>query len=1031
PPEKIELQTRQQILYITTSISGREREREREIERESMEEQGARRHRRLVLIPSPLQGHISPMLQLGAILHSKGFSITIAHAQLNSPDPSNHPDFNFLPLLDNLSGLNGSKNIIDFIATLNKNCTAPLMKCLAQVMEQQQPDDQVACIIYDNLMYISEAVANHFKLPKIVLRTSPPSYLVAYRAMSRLQAEGYFPLQDSMLQELVPELYPLRFKDLPFSNLTVEESLQLLTITGDIRTSSAIIWNTMDYLDHSAISKLQEHYHVPFFSVGPLHKLAPASSTSLLKEDTGCITWLDKQVPNSVLYVSLGSVTTIYEKELKEMAWGLANSEQPFLWVIRPGSVSGSEWVEFLPEGYMEKVGEKCCIVKWAPQKEVLAHGAVGGFWSHCGWNSTLETISEGVPTICRPFFVDQMVSARYLTFVWRVGLELEHVEREEIERAIKTLMVDKEGKEIRQRAMDMKEKVKTSLCKGGSSYNSLNGLVEFIMSFGLIGDNFGLDSSAYLALVQDSVGWWLGGERSQVVVKSWRRGPRGPCLECGARNYGEIGVTSARWAVRLRMRWRQEEAKWEREQMECQIPNRCQRLVLVPCPLQGHISPMLELGTILLSKGFSITIAHTVFNAPNPSNFPDFFFLPIFDNLSDHDTTTTNLKALGKAINTNCEAPFLKSLVRMMEENESLDQVVCIIYDVLMYFAEAVAKSMKLPSIIFRTVGACAVLALDAIPWLQAEGYLPCQVSMLQDLVPSLHPLRFKDLPISNMGSLDGVVKLAMDSRTTRSSSAIIWNTIDHLEHSSLEQLHQFYNVPLFSIGPLHKMALAKSTSLLIEDTDCIEWLDKQALLSVLYISLGSLATVDKKELAEMAWGLANSGQPFLWVVRPGSVRDSESPELLPEGFKERIGERGHLVKWAPQKEVLAHGAVRGFWSHCGWNSTLESICEGVPLICMPYFADQNVNARYLCHVWKVGLELEPELERGEIEKVVKRLMTDKEGEELRQRAGDMKEKVELCMREGGSSYKSLNDLAEFILSFQRSSLFTFQPWL
>ncbi|KAK3001195.1 hypothetical protein RJ639_021817 [Escallonia herrerae] len=355
-----------------------------------------------------------------------------------------------------------------------------------------------------------------------------------------------------------------------------------------------------------------------------------------------------------------------------------------------------------------------------------------------------------------------------------------------------------------------------------------------------------------------------------------------------------------------------------------------------------------------------------------------------------------------------------------MMEENKSLDQVVCIIYDVLMYFAEAVAKSLKLPSIISAMYR--LVLCWILIPFLGSKP---------KDLVPGLHPLRFKDLPISNMGSLDDVVKLAMDSRTTRISSAIIWNTIDHLEHSSLEQLHQLYNVPFFSIGPLHKMALATSTSLLIEDTDCIEWLDKQAPLSVLYISLGSLATVDKKEIAEMAWGLANSGRPFLWVVRPGSVRDSESAELLPEGFKEQIRERGHIVKWAPQKEVLAHGAVGGFWSHCGWNSTLESICEGVPLICMPHFADQNVTARYLCHVWKIGLELEHELERGEIEKVVKRLMTDKEGEELRQRAGDMKEKVELCTREAGLSYNSLNDLAEFILSFQRSSLFTLQPWL
>ena len=215
-----------------------------------------------------------------------------------------------------------------------------------------------------------------------------------------------------------------------------------------------------------------------------MHKVAPPSSSSLIKEDNSCITWLDKQIQNSVLYVSLGSLASIDKKELVEMAWGLANSKQPFLWVIRPGSVDDLEWYKLLPEGFIEAIEENGCIVKWAPQKEVLAHGAVGGFWTHCGWNSTMESMSEGVPMICKPCFGDQRVNARYVSHAWKIGLQLENMfERGEIERAVKSLMVDKEGEEMRQRAKNLKEMVELCI-RGGSSYNSLNQLIELIISF-------------------------------------------------------------------------------------------------------------------------------------------------------------------------------------------------------------------------------------------------------------------------------------------------------------------------------------------------------------------------------------------------------------------------------------------------------------------------------------------------------------------------------------------------------------------
>lgn len=286
-----------------------------------------------------------------------------------------------------------------------------------------------------------------------------------------------------MLHNLVPDLYPLRYKDLPFNNTSTEVLQEMLTLSNHNRNPSAIIWNTMDFLENASLTNLQQRYQIPIFAIGPLNEMARCPSTSFLKEDTYCISWLDKQAPRSVIYVSLGSLAIMDEKELAETAWGLANSKQPFIWVVRPGSVKGSDWIEFLPDGFIKEIEGRGLVLKWAPQKQVLAHSSVGGFWSHCGWNSTLESISQGIPMICRPFFGDQYVNSRYLSYVWGVGLELECLERRVIVNAIRRLLVDDEGEETRKRANDLKEMAEFSLCKGGSSFNSLNNLVEFILA--------------------------------------------------------------------------------------------------------------------------------------------------------------------------------------------------------------------------------------------------------------------------------------------------------------------------------------------------------------------------------------------------------------------------------------------------------------------------------------------------------------------------------------------------------------------
>ncbi|BFG34031.1 hypothetical protein CerSpe_203050 [Prunus speciosa] len=272
-----------------------------------------------------------------------------------------------------------------------------------------------------------------------------------------------------------------------------------------------------------------------------------------------------------------------------------------------------------------------------------------------------------------------------------------------------------------------------------------------------------------------------------------------------------------------------------------------------------------------------------------------------------------------------------------MMEKEDQHSKIAYIIYDEYMYFSEGVANHLGLPSIILYTSSAANMMTYQAIPGLLKEGYIPIPDAMMLELVPGLEPLRFKDLLITNFRDLDDLLQLIVKAHDSRPSSAIIWNTMDCLEQSSLAHLWQEYQLPLFPI----------------------------------------------------------------------------------ESFQETVGERGCITKWAPKKQVLAHSAVGGFLSYCGWNSSIESISEGVPMICQPYFGDQRVNSRYLRQVWGVGLEWENDMNRGPIEGAIRMLMVGKEGEVIRQRAKDLKVKIELSTRQAGSSYNSLNELVDQILSF------------
>jgi hypothetical protein len=183
-----------QSVVIRTSFQAILAPMRKTVQQLEMEKRGnIRRLNRVVLVPAPFQGHINPMLQLGTILHSKGFSITVVHTQYNSPKPSSHTNFSFLPLPDTSLSATTIDEIIHFALQLNTDCKTHFQECLAEVMRQLGPYDGIACIIYDQLMYFSEAAAKDLKLPCIVLRTGSAAVSLARDALFQLKAEGLIP----------------------------------------------------------------------------------------------------------------------------------------------------------------------------------------------------------------------------------------------------------------------------------------------------------------------------------------------------------------------------------------------------------------------------------------------------------------------------------------------------------------------------------------------------------------------------------------------------------------------------------------------------------------------------------------------------------------------------------------------------------------------------------------------------------------------------------------------------------------------
>ena len=269
------------------------------------------------------------------------------------------------------------------------------------------------------------------------------------------------------------------------------------------------------------------------------------------------------------------------------------------------------------------------------------------------------------------------------------------------------------------------------------------------------------------------------------------------------------------------------------------------------------------------------------------------------------------------------------------------------------------------------------------------------------------------------------------MEALRREAKPKVLVNTFDALEGEALRAMDK---VKLIGIGPFVPSAFLDgkdpSDTSSGEDifastsNDCVDWLNSKLNSSVIYVSFGTMSVVSKRQTEEIARALLHSGRPFLWVIRSASRNGEAEEEKL--SCREELEERGMIVDWCSQLDVLAHPSLGCFITHCGWNSTLESLVSGVPVVAFPQWTDQGTNAKLIADVWKNGVRVtandEGIVEAEEIWRCLEIVMGGGEREEeLRRNAGKWKDLAREAVRDGGSSD---NNLKAFLDELEQGSV-------
>lgn len=414
-------------------------------------------------------------------------------------------------------------------------------------------------------------------------------------------------------------------------------------------------------------------------------------------------------------------------------------------------------------------------------------------------------------------------------------------------------------------------------------------------------------------------------------------------------------------------------------------------RILMFPWLAHGHISPFLQLSKKLTQKNFQIYFCSTAINLSfikkslgesSSDNlrlvelhFPDGLELPpqhhTTENLPPH-LMSTLMRSFQIA-----QASFSSSITTLKPD--------LIIYDSFQSWASTLAAIHGIPSVHFSTSGAASMsFFYHQLSLRRDSGTFPFSEIFQRDYERD----KFESLVESNRGVAEDFAFRSFEL----SSEIVLMKSCIGLEDKYLDYLSVLCGKKMVTTGPLIQESHNYENS---DDVGIIEFLNKKDQSSVVFVSFGSEYYLSAEEREEIAYGLELSNLSFIWVVRFPQGNTTSVEEALPEGFLERVKERGMVVdKWAPQAKILEHPSTCGFVSHCGWSSIMESLYYGVPVIAMPMHLDQPTNARFLV---EIGVAMEVlrgengQIRKEEVARVIKLVALEKNGEEIRGKAREL----------------------------------------